>query len=163
MGLHIGKVACNRITKFFHNHPNDGDNGDEMPEPIESAAELLSTNVAWVEAALIFATRAAGVVLSFVMNETLEVISACSLGTDILINGLQSLLDPILKKMKLGTIKESPKVTAAVHAILVFLGVKLQMFTADKVEIHPLLRVILLPVLILEGFLKKMVMTNGLF
>ena len=161
MGLHIGKVACNRVTKFFHNQPDNDDESES--EPIESAAELLSTNVAWLKASLAVITRSAGVILSFFMNETLDVISACSLGTDILINGLQSLLDPIFKKMKIGTIKNSPKTTAAVHFILIFLGVKLQIFGANKYEIHPIIKVILAPVLMLEAFLKRMVLTNGLF
>ena len=155
-GIHIGQVLSNRVTNIFQAQHEDDDE-------TESAAELFSEMGVGFRTVLNVVSRGVGIILSFALDETLGLISACSLGSDIVLNSIQSLIDPILIKLKIPTMKATPAATAAAHTALIVLGVRSQIFRGHAHDIPVILRLPLAPLLAVEFFLKKMVMTNTLF
>ena len=162
--MHIGKVAYDRIYTLLQRR--DSFNTLDTTTTT-STSSLISTTYdsgddnntdKWFRSTALVLTRSIGVLLAFLLDHSIEVINVCSLGSNILINGLESLLDPFLNKLNLPTIESNPTYITIIHTILLYIGIKTQLYSNNKHNnsgLPQIFKILLSPLLGFEFFLKK--------
>ena len=165
--MHIGKVAYDRINTLLQRRDSFNTLDTTSTTTSTSTSSLISTTYdsgednntdKWFRSTALVLTRSIGVALAFLLDHSIEVINVCSLGSNILINGLESLLDPCLFKFNLPTIESNPKYITIIHTVLLYIGIKTQLFNHNNKHnsgLPQVLKILLSPLLGFEFFLKK--------
>lgn len=157
MGLNMGKIAFDRGFKAFQGiaaiHHTPG---------LDAASTFINTHPDWVQTTGKFVSRSIGVLIAFVMNRAAHVFSACSIGSNMIVEAAQEILDPLLEKLELPTLKSTPQGAALLHTALLSLGF-LQQFKPGGGGLPGFLKLILAPAIAFEFFLSQLVMKKSMF
>jgi hypothetical protein len=96
------------------------------------------------------------------MDNTMNTITACILGSHLLVDGLEGWLDPLLQQFELPSLQGTPQGSTIAHTALLAVGLRSQIFGSGH-TLPFLLRVVLAPVLGFEYFLSKLVVKKRMF
>jgi hypothetical protein len=153
-GLSMGKVAYERAARMFKKTVNQYHDN----EVITMAESYVSSHKEWVGMSGRIVSRALGVVIAFLMDKALAVYGACTVGSDMLVNAIEDLFDPLLEKMHAPTIRSQPYYATMLQTSLIVIGARSQLLGRNRLPL--VLKVLLSPVLAFEYFLDNLVLTK---
>lgn len=149
MGLNLGKTVFDRILSAFRSFASS-----RRSATIDAASDFVDAHSGWVQIAGKAFARAVGVAIAFAMGKLTAIFSACSVGSQMVVQSIEAVVDPWLVHFNLPPLKDTPGRVTAMQTSLLALGYTFQI----KHSGIPLwLKLVLSPVLAFEFFLTKSV------
>lgn len=125
---------------------------------------LLEKNAEWLSAAVLSASRLAGVLLSLCLANTFSAVSQCALGSHLLAEAAEAWLDPLLQRLHLPAIHNTPALDIAVHSLFFALGMRRMILAAvfgiPQTPLPSILKILLAPLRVFEFILSKFVISR---
>jgi hypothetical protein len=168
MSIDLGKALSERLTHFHHSYINkklgkykvntiDDDDDSDDDEDIASFKKkfkIIDTNDAWFKVGIKSGSILIAAVVILTCKKTALAISTCTFGAQIVIDSLQSLIDPILQKRNVKPIEDSPFVSTFLRLTLIGIGLYFNLLpnsrTIPKFLIAPVA-----PLIAFEAVLEK--------
>jgi len=122
---------------------------------------LLEKNAEWLIVLVLSVSRLLGVLLSLGLDDMMASVSQCALGSHLLVEAMESWLDPVLSQLHLPTIHSTSILDLAAHSILFAWGmwqtVLVALFGGQPRSLPSVLKVLLTPLRAFEFILSKFV------
>lgn len=157
MGLNMGKVAFDRMFKIFTLYTST-----HHSAITDAASNFVDTHPEWIQTGGKLFAKTLGVVIAFVMDKATNVFSACSMGSSMIVNAVEELVDPILVQLGLPTLEGTPHGVAVLQTALIAIGYRSQIFNVGS-SLPTILKIVLAPLIAFEAFLSGLVFKKGLF
>jgi hypothetical protein len=154
MGINIGKVFHKFVDKLFSVLKTRL----EHNKAVIALEQVLENNAAWWRAASQTVAHAAGVIAAYCLKETTIVLSACALGSHMLLEAVEDICDPFLERMRLPTLKRNPPLAAAIQGGALAFGVLNQMRHGGD-QIPRFLRILMSPIFFVETLIDMLLIT----
>lgn len=124
---------------------------------------LLEKNAEWLIVFALSTSRLVGVVVSLFLEDTMAALSQCALGSHLLVETAEAWLDPVLERLNLPAIKNTPVLAVLAHSIIFGIGiwqtVLVAVFGAEPKTMPSILKVLLSPLRAFEFILSKFVIS----
>jgi hypothetical protein len=154
LGLNVGSIVGERLTLVVHSIQKNLMSKQSTAELSVTIDELNK----WSRTAIHGVSRVLGVVGSFILRRAALVFSGCMLGSHMLIQSVQTAIDPLLIAANLSTLKSNPELTTAVQFALVGIGFSRQL-TGNSLPAF--LRTLLSPLIAADLAITALFMRNG--
>jgi hypothetical protein len=173
MSLNIGKALSERLQHFVqiyvnrknpllidtnnnHGHKN-GDNGDsnivDRNTELFQQLEFVETNQEWISVSIkTISTIMAAFLVNF-LKQFSSIVSTCIFGTQVVINSIQTVIDPILQKHGFLSVVESPIISTTLRLGLFTAGLFLNLQANRYIPL--VLKGPLAPFFLFENFLNR--------
>lgn len=156
LGTNMAKIFSGLGKKFFGKFFGILQERAAHNESVLALEHLLDQNRAWASTAITTGSHLLAIVFAGMLKRVAQISSACALGSQMVFDSLEELIDPLLEQMGLPTLKSNPSAAAALQGSVVVVGVLSQM--RGHHGMPWLVEMALAPVLVAEAILKKTLM-----
>jgi hypothetical protein len=125
-------------------------------ETVLALEHLVDQNRAWATTAFAAGSHVVAIMFAGALKQLARVASACALGSQMLFDAMEEVLDPLLEHLELPTLKANPAAAAALQGSVVVVGVFAQM--RGHYGMPWLVKLALSPVLLAEAILNRTLM-----
>jgi hypothetical protein len=115
MGLNISRSFIEKVLLALK--------GFENNKGFETIEQVVANKSAWWKMASQCVAQASGVVFVYFLRRTASIVSACALGSKMLVESVEDVLDPFLVKASLPTLRDNPSIAATVQSGVLVYGV----------------------------------------
>jgi uridylate kinase len=152
MGLNIGRVINGFLEKLLTALKGNIESNRTVMVLEEIVVE---NNSAWWKTASQTVAHASGMIAAYFLKRTAAIVSACALGSKMVAEATEEVLDPLLIRLSLPTLKGNPSVSAALQSGALAYGVISQLKPGGG-RMPAVVRLLMSPVLFIEAMINML-------